>query len=113
MPFFSPCEARVHHDESSVRQVCWEQCMDNANTTYQGLAGTLEHIANVLAQPRLWGLPTDETKVINVLYALDKREEEQHSIHGNTFFQQHRESTWSPHFPSSTYFFFTATWQGT
>lgn len=42
--------------------------------TYQRFVGTLEHITDVLAQPRLWRLPTDEAKVINVLYSLDKGE---------------------------------------
>jgi hypothetical protein len=47
--------------------------MDSIDTTYQRLAGTLEHVTNVLAQPRLWRLPADEAKVINMLYTLDER----------------------------------------
>lgn len=42
--------------------------------TYQRFVGALEHVTDVLAQPRLWRLPTDEAKVINMLYSLDKGE---------------------------------------
>ena len=40
----------------------------------QRLAGTLEHVTDILAQPRLRRLPTDEAKVIDVLYTLEKEE---------------------------------------
>lgn len=50
---------------------------NNASTihlfTYQRFTGTLEHIADILAQPRFHRLPTDKAKVINVLYTLDGR----------------------------------------
>lgn len=56
--------------------------MHGRSTTYQRFVGTLEHITDVLAQSRLWGLPTDEAKVINMLYSLDKGERIQYKLMG-------------------------------
>lgn len=46
----------------------------NNHATYQRCIGTLEHVTDVLAQPRLWGFPTDEAKVVHMLYALTGKE---------------------------------------
>lgn len=56
--------------------------MHGRSTTYQRFVGTLEHITDVLAQSRLWRLPTDEAKVINMLYSLDKGERIQYKLMG-------------------------------
>lgn len=57
-----------------LAQGCGRELADSSHTTYQRLAGTLEHVTDILAQPRLWRLPTDEAKVIDVLYTLEKEE---------------------------------------
>lgn len=65
----------------SVRFGSQETCLPlagilgrNNHTTYQRFTGTLEHVTDVLAQARLWGLPTDKAKVVHMLYALAGKE---------------------------------------
>lgn len=47
-----------------------QELAGNNHTTYQRFAGALEHITDILAQPGLCWLPTDEAKMINMFYTL-------------------------------------------
>lgn len=71
-------------DETSVRQrggIHWQR-PGRRQPTYQRFVGTLEHITDVLAQPRLQRLPADEAKVIHMLYPLHEGKETQAALMG-------------------------------
>lgn len=77
------CEAWVHKHWVSISWMHGQEQRDSNHTTYQRFTGTLKHVADILAQPRLWWLPTDKAKVINMLYTLAEGKEVQY--YRNTF----------------------------
>lgn len=44
---------------------------------YQGLTGTLEHVAHILTGTRLYWVPTDESKVVGLLDTLQQMQHKQ------------------------------------
>lgn len=61
-------------DKSPRSQRFGEEPVDSSHPTYQRFTGTLEHVADILAQSRLRGLPTNKAEVINMLYTLEREE---------------------------------------
>lgn len=61
-------------DESPMSQKFEKEPVYSSHPTYQRFTGTLEHVADILAQSRLRGLPTNKAEVINMLYTLEREE---------------------------------------